>query len=523
MELAFNHWERPGAAKRANATWRLLSPHNYQNNCRYADNDNDDNKPVSRLGCLIMGYCQRTYEDQPSDIACLRRVLQPLHSLSAVEIHDYLYYRRGLNLPDSKAFGHLFPWQSFLGIALVWSATWWIAKSGLRNIGPCLRPFVAFSLIIITLQIFVSLFIDGQSEGLGYFFRWKSCSLNNPNFWLAALWANVHLSNTATYGVHTSLASFNRFHTDLIADNVVAGLFSLGLSVVTAVPFASLLGYLAKQMDTSIDDMLERGITPTALIFAVLGQGASDKKAGQLISTSILLFCTLVMTLTNGIQLALWFQSLVDQWPRLANHRPVYTGLIALGSFLLSISLLWRADGSLYLAMAIDGGIHTWTGVATAFALLTLVFVYGSSKFLDDLAAMMDSSRAYWSQSANRVGQRWLASRVGRGYFFLTWFLAPIGGAFLTYRYVHAALHYNLQARNYLGIILLVPLPVAFFYNLCCRRVHFSALLTPTRNWGPPTGPNRIAWQRATRFEEPLPFSDPNLDTPSDHLMFSPI
>ena len=204
----------------------------------------------------------------------------------------------------------------------------------------------------------------------------------DKNIWAKAA-SQILFSLSVAFGSQLVLSSYNNFSNNAHRDSIIVGICNSLTSLYAGIVVFLILGFLADNTGSTIDDVVKAGIT---LAFVSYPSAVLEMAGSQF--WSFLFFFMLInlalSSICGGVQTFLAF--IIDEKPSLAKHR---TWIV------MGLSVLFFLAG---LPMCTNGGIMLFTvfdkrctSSLLFICLLEIVHVawfYGTENFFDNLSEM---------------------------------------------------------------------------------------------------------------------------------------
>ncbi|TKC39049.1 hypothetical protein EI555_017328, partial [Monodon monoceros] len=224
----------------------------------------------------------------------------------------------------------------------------------------------------------------------------KGCSraaiLTPPAVWIDAA-VQICFSLGVGLGVLIAFSSYNKFTNNCYRDAIITTSVNSLTSFSSGFVVFSFLGYMAQKHSVPIGDVAKDG---PGLIFVIYPEALAT-----LPLSSVWAVVFFVMLLTLGIDSAMGgmesvITGLIDEFQLLHRHRELFTLVIVLATFLLSLFCV--TNGGIYVFTLLD---HFAAGTSILFGVLMEVigvaWFYGVWQFSDDIKQMTGQRPSlYW-------------------------------------------------------------------------------------------------------------------------------
>ncbi|XP_078485479.1 sodium- and chloride-dependent GABA transporter 2-like [Ciona intestinalis] len=115
--------------------------------------------------------------------------------------------------------------------------------------------FPLFMLLVLFIR---GVTLDGASDGVSYYLTPNVTKLQEPLVWVDAA-TQVFYSYSLCNGIMVAMGSYNNYHQNLYRDTIVLSLLNSGTSFFAGFTVFSVLGFMAKEQNTTIDLVAESG------------------------------------------------------------------------------------------------------------------------------------------------------------------------------------------------------------------------------------------------------------------------
>ncbi|XP_043238326.1 sodium-dependent nutrient amino acid transporter 1-like [Amphibalanus amphitrite] len=394
-------------------------------------------------------------------------------------------------------------WRLTLCLAFSWIVLFLTLVKGVQSSGKVAYFTALFPYVVLITLLVRGLTLPGAMDGVLFYLEPQWHELLNPKVWYAAV-TQCFFSLSTGFGALIMFSSYNGFKHPVARDATIISITDMLTSFLAGFTIFAILGNLAHELDTTVDQVIKGG--GTSLAFISYPQAlANFHTLPQLFAV---LFFLMLFTLGVGSATALTgciITVVCDNFPNWARWK-VSAG-ICIAGFL--IGLIYVTPGGQFLLNLVDyfgGGFIIF--VLATLETIAIHWVYGINRFCDDIQFM--------------IGQR------PNIYWRFCWAVfIPISLiAIFIYSLVkmepllYGDVGYPDIAIN-CGWVLtgcaLVPLPVCFIHAIyesphsgLMNKIRHS--FQPNRQWGPMRSLDREAWLIHTGQEERLHGTQANLN-----------
>ena len=232
------------------------------------------------------------------------------------------------------------------GLILVWSLNGIIVYRGIhRGIELANKIFMPLLFLLITILVFWSMTLDGASDGIRAYLTPDFTVLAKPKVWIDAF-SQIFFTLSLGFGIMIAYASYLPKRSDLTRSALVISFVNCGFSVFAGLSVFSVLGYMARQNQTPIADVVTQSI---GLAFVAYPKAISLLPGGAVFG--VLFFTALVVAgLSSSVSIIEAFTSAsVDKFGW--NRKRVVITISVLG---LLGGLIFTAQGGLFWLDIVD-------------------------------------------------------------------------------------------------------------------------------------------------------------------------
>jgi len=398
---------------------------------------------------------------------------------------DYLNGKvLGKNFGDMDNMGPI-RWDLTLSLLGAWIIVIAALIKGVKSSGKVVYFTALFPYVVLVILLIRGVTLEGHFKGIEFYILQPDLSkLANSGVWKDAA-VQIFFSLSDSWGGLIALASYNKFHNDCVRDTLIVSIGNCLTSFFAGFVIFSFLGFLAHELDTTVDNVAESGVGLAFIVYpaAVVRMPVSPLWA--------ILFFMMLITLGLDSEFALVetvCTGLMDQFPKLRKKSWAVILCTGIVGFLLGLSLC--CNGGAYMLQIMDHYSGGWNVLVIAFCeCLCIAYFYGFCRYKEDIRVMIGNTPCCcfpW----NACYPWW-----GACYYVLT----PVGVLFiLIYSFIQynevtygdyiypswaTALGWLMTIVVVLGIVVTAIIQV-FRYS-CDEDKEMIELIRPTRYWGP--------------------------------------
>ncbi|XP_077992189.1 sodium-dependent proline transporter-like [Glandiceps talaboti] len=292
-----------------------------------------------------------------------------------------------LNISDGiESFGAI-QWRLALCLLFAWTVVFFCVVKGIKSSGKVVYFTATFPYVILLVLLVRGATLPGASNGLKFFLVPKWELLLEPKVWGDAF-AQIFYSLGPAWGGILTMASYNRFHHNVLVDSIVVPLVNSGTSILGGFAIFSIVGFMSQNLDKPIEEVVSSG---TGLTFVAYPEALARIPLAPLWS---ILFFFMLFTLGLDSQFAMMecvSTAFIDKFPALLRKRKIWfvLGLCIFG-FVLGLPLV--TQGGMYLFTIMDWYIGVISlFIVALFECLAIAWIYGADEFYTDIEMMLKS------------------------------------------------------------------------------------------------------------------------------------
>ncbi|XP_015114089.1 sodium- and chloride-dependent glycine transporter 1 [Diachasma alloeum] len=364
-------------------------------------------------------------------------------------------------------------WELFGCLTLAWIICYLCLIRGVQSVGKIVYFTALFPYFVLIALFIRGVTLDGAGDGALWFITPNWSTLLNANVWGDAA-SQIFYSLGIGCGSLITLSSFSTFTNNCHRDAIFVSLTNLFTSIFAGFVIFTIMGYLAKQMNMPIEEVVKSG---PGLAFVAYPEAVVRMPWPNLWA---FLFFFMLFILGLGSQFAgvqAINTAVLDVRPNLRKHESLVILFICICGWLLALPMIF--DGGIYMYTLMDWNTASWAILLIGFAeVIVPAWIYGCDKFLGNVAEM-----------------KMTFGKIMYKYWWLSWtVLAPITtvGVFTYQMITYLPPTYGDYAfpssANVIGILIglatLAPLPLFFLHSLW-KGPRDCSLFRPSKSWGP--------------------------------------
>ncbi|WP_205327722.1 sodium-dependent transporter [Glycomyces sp. YM15] len=282
-----------------------------------------------------------------------------------------------------------------LVLAAVWVVTLLVIGAGVRKgIENTAKIFIPLLVVLFGVLVVQALTLDGATDGLNAFFTPDWDRLTDSTVWVSA-YGQIFFSLSVGFGIMVTYASYLKRKSDLTTSAFTVGLANSSFELLAGIGVFSVLGFMALQSGTPIDEQVSTGVGLAFVAFPAI-INTLPYAAGLF---GVLFFASLVIagftSLVSIVQVPV--AAFEDRFGVNRLKGTIFVG----GTIALLSIVLFPATNGLMLLDTADGFINSY-GIAVA-ALVSIVSVVWIAWKWADLRENANRTSIF------KIGWVWLA------------------------------------------------------------------------------------------------------------------
>lgn len=289
-------------------------------------------------------------------------------------------------------------WQMALCLLLAWTIIFFSLVKGVKSSGKVVYFTALFPYAVLIVLFLRGLLLDGHYEGIEFYILKADFSkLKEAAVWKDAA-VQIFFSLSASWGGLITLSSYNRFHNNCLRDALIVSISNCLTSFFAGFVVFSFLGFLAKELSTTVDKVAEKGIGLAFIVYP----DAVARMPGVPTLWALLFF---LMLITLGLDSEFTLvetvcTSIIDQWVPLRKKKwAVILGICAV-FYLLGLTMC--TNGGAYILELMDAYAGGWNVLLIAIAeCVCISYVYGLFcglfRFKEDIRIMIGDRPFYFA------------------------------------------------------------------------------------------------------------------------------
>lgn len=368
-------------------------------------------------------------------------------------------------------------WQLVLVLLLAWIECFLCLMKGIKTTGKVVYFTATFPYVVLLILFFRGVTLDNAGEGIKFYILPQFEKLANAKVWRDAA-VQIFYSMGPGWGGLIALASYNRFHNNVLRDSLIVSLGNCMTSIFGGFVIFSYLGYMAGQLGVEVEDVAADG---AGLVFVIYPE-AMNQLPGSAFWSVIFFFMLITLGLDSQFAMVeTVLTGVCDSWPDVRKFKTfIILGICVVG-FLLGLPMTTR--GGVYVLQIMDHYVAGWSLLMIGFCeVISIMVIYGWRRFCKDIELMTGLPPSiFWKVT-------WLVT-CPIGIIFILMF------AWIDYSPVRYGDYVYPDWADALGWLMAIS-SVIFIPLLMIRKIYkedeassiigkLRLLMLPSRKWGP--------------------------------------
>lgn len=312
------------------------------------------------------------------------------------------YERRVLGMAFSDGIQDLGPirWEIVLCYLFAFILVITALCKSIKSLGKVVYFTATFPFVVLLILLIRGL-LYGHKDGIDFYITPRIDRLCDVDVWIDAF-KQVIFSLSVSWGGLIALASYNRFHNDILRDTIAVLMIDFLTSVVAGFVMFSYIGKVSTDLNVSIYEVATSGPT---LAFIVYPYAVTKMSLSPLWS---ILFFLMLLTLgldTQFVIVQTVTTGLMDRFPKIRRYKFLTVTACCTVFFLLGLTL--TTNGGVYMLELLDTYIGGWEMQCILICeCISISYIYGIRRFLQDIECMIGNTLCGW---LFRVTKYWWA------------------------------------------------------------------------------------------------------------------
>jgi len=282
-------------------------------------------------------------------------------------------------------------WHLALCLLGAWLVIFGCLIKGIKSSGRVVYFTATFPYVILVILLIRAALLEGAYEGIKFYVVPDWSRLSDIKVWEAAA-VQIFFSLSVAGGGLITLASYNKFHNNVIRDTLIVCFGNCLTSVFAGFCIFSILGFLAHEMGVEVKDVVQSG---SGLAFIAYPDLVTRLPVSPLWA---ILFFAMLFTLGLDSQFAIVetiLSGILDFQPSLRPYKTPVVGGLCFTGFIVGLPL--ATGGGSYLLDLLDYYAAGWPYLFIGLCELIIIsYVYGIKNYLSDLNHIVGFNPANW-------------------------------------------------------------------------------------------------------------------------------
>lgn len=283
-------------------------------------------------------------------------------------------------------------WQLVLVLLLAWVECFLCLIKGIKTTGKVVYFTATFPYVVLLILFFRGVTLENAWEGIRFYIVPDFKKLGDAKVWRDAA-VQIFYSMGPGWGGLIALASYNRFHNNVLRDSLFVSLGNCMTSIFGGFVIFSYLGYMAGQLKTDVSKVAADG---PGLVF-VIYPAAMNQLPGAPFWSVIFFFMLITLGLDSQFAMVeTVLTGVCDSFPDIRKYKtPIILGICIVG-FLLGLPM--TTQGGVYVLQIMDNYVAAWSLLMIGLCeVLAITHVYGWRRFCKDIELMIGSQPSiFW-------------------------------------------------------------------------------------------------------------------------------
>uniref|UniRef100_UPI003AAF3463 sodium- and chloride-dependent GABA transporter 2-like n=1 Tax=Centroberyx gerrardi TaxID=166262 RepID=UPI003AAF3463 len=242
-------------------------------------------------------------------------------------------------------------WEVLLCLIAMWVICYFCIWKGVKSTGKVVYFTATFPYVMLLILLIRGLTLPGAVTGVVFYLLPEPSRLTDPQVWMEA-GAQIFFSYSVGVGSLVVLGSYNPYNNNCYKDCLWLCLLNSGTSVVAGFAVFSVLGFMAHEQGTPIEEVAESG---PGLAFIAYPQAIAMMPLPQLWAICFFVMIILLGLDTQFVAMEVVMTSITDMFPavmRRAGRRERFLLLFCLTCFFFQLPII--TEGGMYVFQLFD-------------------------------------------------------------------------------------------------------------------------------------------------------------------------
>jgi len=285
-------------------------------------------------------------------------------------------------------------WHLCLCLLAAWIVIFCCLIKGIKSSGKVVYFTATFPYVMLVILLIRAALLDGAYDGIQFYMQPDWSKLSDIDVWEAAA-VQIFFSLSVAGGGLVTLASYNKFHNNVVRDTFIVCFGNCLTSVFAGFAIFSILGFLAKEMGVPVSEVVQGG---SGLAFIAYPDLVTRLPISPLWS---ILFFSMLFTLGLDSQFAIVetiLSGILDFAPKYRGKKTIVVGILCTVGFIIGLPL--TTGGGSYLLDLLDYYAAGWPYLFIGLTELFIFgYIYGIENYFADLKHIMNFNPGLWLKS----------------------------------------------------------------------------------------------------------------------------
>lgn len=151
-------------------------------------------------------------------------------------------------------------WPIFIGVIIAWFINWLVLYSGIkRGIEVANKILMPILFIMVIIMVARAVTLPGAADGLQWLFRPDFSAIWNYRAWADA-YGQIFFSLSIAFAIMITYASYLPKKSDIANNGFMTAFINCGFSMLAGIAVFGILGYMAAQQGTSVQEVAGAGV-----------------------------------------------------------------------------------------------------------------------------------------------------------------------------------------------------------------------------------------------------------------------
>jgi len=285
-------------------------------------------------------------------------------------------------------------WWLVLCLLAAWIVIFLCLIKGIKSSGRVVYFTATFPYVILVILLIRAVTLPGAYDGIKFYMVPDWSRLSDIKVWEGAA-VQIFFSLSVAGGGLVTLASYNKFHNNVVRDTLIVCFGNCLTSVFAGFAIFSILGFLALELGVDVEDVVKGG---TGLAFIAYPDLVTRLPISPLWA---ILFFAMLFTLGFDSQFAIIetvLTGILDFAPKWRPKKTMIVGIVCTVGFICGLPLTCPGGG--YLLDLLDYYAAGWPYLFIGLCEFIIIsYVYGVQNYFDDLYHMTKLNPGMWGKS----------------------------------------------------------------------------------------------------------------------------